>query len=149
MLQETQRKAWPRVLQVGRCFVKRHGKLLIVRRAGRDKHNAGKWEAPGGKVEEWQSVADAQKVEVRQETKLEIRIVHDFVCSYRYAIEGGREYKADFAVAEVEGSGAVVLNPKEHSDYRWVSYEQMLEYDLTDETRVAARVARTYLVNRH
>ena len=137
----------PPTLLVGRCFVKRDdGKLLIVRRALDDNHNAGKWEVPGGKVERGQGLADAQKREIWEETGLRVRVIRDFVCAYSYPIEGGRRYQAKFGIAQVVEDGKEVRLSHEHADHKWVSFEQMLDYDLADEVRSTARIAKRFLV---
>ncbi len=151
MLDEPQRPHYPRIMQVGRCFVQRKidGKLkhLILQRAGHEKHNAGKWEAPGGKLEYWQNFADAQKLETLQETGLNVEIVNELVCTIQRDLESGRPYLVKFAIARVIEDGRVLkINPDEHKAASWVSYEQMLDHDLTDEVRSAALMSKKELL---
>jgi 8-oxo-dGTP diphosphatase len=148
VLEVSQKHGWSPILLVGRCFVRRpDGKFLIVKRSPHDGHNPGKWEVPGGKVEAKESIANAQVSETFEETKLEVKLIRDFVGSYSYPIGNDRVYRAEFGVAEVIGDGRSVELSHEHADYRWVSYQQMLEYDLSSEVRAIANLAKRDLIS--
>jgi ADP-ribose pyrophosphatase YjhB (NUDIX family) len=63
----------PRVVLVIRSIILRNdGKILIVRRSENDSHLPGVWEFPGGKLDEGQNLSVAQKLEVKQETGLDV-----------------------------------------------------------------------------
>ncbi len=140
----------PPVVLVARCFVKRNdGLLLLLKRSSADRRNPNKWEVPGGKAEHGQNIAEAQAAEVMQETGLVVQTTQPLVFPWSHLIKKGPYhgsiYLALFSVTEVV-SGRLSLS-EEHSDCVWVSYCEMLTYDLTYEVRVAADVLRSYLVN--
>lgn len=137
------RERRPRVLLVNRCFVRsRDGRFLIIKRAPTDANNAEKWECPGGKVEEGEDVAQALEKEVVEETGLMVNVASSLVYAASFMIGAGRyrghNYLALFCVANVVG-GTLTLS-EEHTEYAWVTYEQMMAYDLTMEVRKAAIV---------
>lgn len=139
----------PRVVLVTRCFVvrRRDKKLLLIQRSLASGHNGGKWEVPGGKVDEGQTLLDAQKREVKEETNLEVRPILTLVYAHSRVIKDG-EYKGLpyvtlFSVTRVT-RGRVVIS-KEHISYKWVSYEEMLTHNLTLEVRKAAIVLKSHL----
>jgi 8-oxo-dGTP diphosphatase len=53
------------------AILARNGRILLTRRAP-GKHLAGRWEFPGGKVEEWETPEAALAREVREELDLEV-----------------------------------------------------------------------------
>jgi len=127
---------------VSRCFVKRDdGLILLIKRSLDDSHNPGKWEAPGGKLEQGEDVTRALEHEVIEETRLVVRPVSSLahIDSFIIGDNGkylGFSYIVVFGIAEVIGNAQVVLSD-EHTEYVWVPYEKMFEYDLTPETRKA------------
>jgi len=106
------------VAAVGGLIVNSDNELLLVRRA-RDP-GKGKWGLPGGFVDRGESIEDALRREILEETQL---VVRD--CSLlttgpnRYTYQGVTADVVDlFYVCEVEGS-SVDLAENELSDYRW------------------------------
>jgi len=56
------------------CFICKDGKILLQRKAN-GRFGAGKWNMPGGKVKENESIQDAVKREVEEETGLKLKDV--------------------------------------------------------------------------
>jgi 8-oxo-dGTP pyrophosphatase MutT (NUDIX family) len=133
----------PRVLLVHRCFMKRveDERFLLIRRSPTDTNNAGKWETAGGKVEIGQSLAFALETELLQETGLVVRSTHPPTHISDFYIPSGKyrkhTYLALFSIGRIVPGGVVRLS-HEHTDYVWVTYDEMLAYDITEEVRKAA-----------
>ncbi len=139
----------PRVVLVNRCFVKREdSKLLIIKRSPTDKHNATKWEVPGGKVDEGQDLVHAQEREVMEETGLLVEPTERLVFVDSYLIGDGQyaglPYVTLFSITKIIG-GNIALSD-EHTDHAWVDYDEMLTYNLTQQVRKAAIVLRPRLI---
>lgn len=135
----------PRILLVSRSFVQDHnnGKLLIIKRASTDNRNPNLWECPGGKLDEGQDLAGAQKREVFEETGLIVETTFPLVFADSRIIEDGDykglPYVVLFSITKVVG-GTLTLS-SEHSEYAWATYGAMLsQYDLTYEVIKAALV---------
>ncbi len=137
----------PRVVLVNRCFVRHEGKMLIIQRSLTDTSNAGKWEVPGGKLDEGQDLTHAQEREVMEETGLLVRPIHPLVFVDSFVIGTGRykglPYVVLFSIGQLMG-GSFALS-EEHMDHAWVTYEEMLARDLTAEVRKATIILRDYL----
>jgi 8-oxo-dGTP pyrophosphatase MutT (NUDIX family) len=93
--------------------------ILVLKRS-----DNGKWNFPGGKVEPGENLEEAAAREVLEETGLSIkpsRIVHVFSNA---TDDNGTFVFVIFTAATANSD--VKLN-KEHSEYRWVNYEQLVE----------------------
>lgn len=130
----------PKVILVMRSIVRNtDGRILIVQRAADDNHNPNMWEFPGGKLEQGQDVSDALNRELEEEIGLQV-IVDQQVAYFesRFLSKGkyaGSSYLVLIGTSRVENS-AVTLS-FEHQDHKWVTTQEVLEYDLTPESRNA------------
>ena len=104
------------------------GKILILKRSTDSKTNPGKWELPGGKVDQGESFDHALIREVYEETKLKISLEH---------VVGASEQNLHIIRAvHIIMSGKIVegeLNlSAEHEGYAWVTIETLPDYELAD-----------------
>lgn len=65
----------------------REGRLMLCRRP-EGKELAGKWEFPGGKLEEGESPEQALERELREELAIDVRVGRVIRCSARAAGQG-------------------------------------------------------------
>jgi 8-oxo-dGTP pyrophosphatase MutT (NUDIX family) len=146
---KSKRNQRPRIVLVNRCFVLHNdGRILVIRRSDSDTNYAGKWEVPGGKVDVGQDLTHAQEREVMEETGLYVEPVERLMVADSYVIGTGPykglPYVVLFSICNAVG-GALALS-EEHTDSAWVTYSELLSYDLTPEVRKAAIVLQPYLV---
>jgi len=104
------------------------GKILILKRSTDSKTNPGKWELPGGKVDQGESFDQALIREVYEETQLKISLEH---------VVGVSEQNLHLIRAvHIIMSGKIVegeLNlSREHEGYAWVFFENLPKYELAD-----------------
>ncbi|MFB6241814.1 MAG: NUDIX domain-containing protein [Candidatus Nanosalina sp.] len=99
---------------VALAILEKDGELLVLKRS-EETSSSGKWNFPGGKIEENEDREEAALRELREETSLEGEI-----------LESGDPYLNDGELGHwriftflVEAEGEVELN-SEHSDYRWL-----------------------------
>lgn len=141
--------ARPRILLVCRSFVKRRsdGKLLLIRRAGADRHLPGLWECPGGKLEEGQDLASVQEREVEEETGLLVKPILQLVYADSCVLTAGPyaklPYVVIFGISEPVG-GELALS-HEHDAYQWVTYTNLCAETCTLEVLKAAVVLEKHL----
>ena len=104
-----------------------NGNLLLLKRSLNSKGNPGRWEPPGGKIDQGESFETALR-EITEETSLITSIQH---------IAGTAESelpKIKIIHLILEGkleSGQVQLS-EEHTDYVWVKPEELKNLDLAD-----------------
>ncbi len=115
-------------LAVRVLLIDEDGKILIIKRSTNSKTNPGKWELPGGKVDQGESFDQALIREVYEETNLKIVLAHVVgVCEQNLPL---------IRAVHIIMSGKVVegeLNlSSEHEGYAWVFFEDLADYELAD-----------------
>ncbi|MBR2603646.1 MAG: type II toxin-antitoxin system RelB/DinJ family antitoxin [Bacilli bacterium] len=115
-----------KILDVVCALIMKDGKCLIARRNKND-HLNGRWEFPGGRR---QGLEDEKKTLERAfneifKMKVDIKdyLTHS-ICEYPGHIVDLKIYECDYV------SGEFKLDI--HSEYKWVSIEELLDYDLAD-----------------
>jgi 8-oxo-dGTP diphosphatase len=90
------------------------GRCLLLKRST-ESSNPGKWELPGGKVEQGESFEEALYREIQEETSLQVSIQHVVVV----AESDLPKVKAIHLIFKVQvESGQIQLN-HEHDEYVW------------------------------
>ena len=113
-------------LQVGvKAFITDgYGNYLMLKRVQPyEGESEQRWDIPGGRINVGEPIFDALAREIKEETGLtmqdEPRIVY---AQDILRIEGRHVVRLTF---EANAGGEVKLDPKEHSNYEWVSLEKM------------------------
>jgi 8-oxo-dGTP diphosphatase len=110
---------------VAAALIERDGRVLIGRRkAGRF---AGKWEFPGGKIEEGETPETCLKRELREELDIDAQIGPFFLSTvypYRHATIELLTYRARII------SGEISL--RDHTEVRWVAVGDLRRYDFPE-----------------
>ena len=107
------------------ALIEKNNKVLIARRSTGDSNVLGKWEFPGGKVEENENELRAIEREILEEFELVVKankFIINNICEYPTKTVDLRLYSCSYL------SGDFKLH--DHSEYRWVSKENILDYDL-------------------
>lgn len=113
------------MIKVVAALIEKDTKVLLAKRSTGDINVLGKWEFPGGKVEQDENEFDAIEREIKEEFELTIKakeFITNNVCEYPTKVVDLRLYKCDYVSGE--------FNLHDHSEYKWVDKEELLEYDL-------------------
>lgn len=106
-----------------------NGEFLVLKKSDSYDWKAGKWELPGGKIEEnvGEDRLDAARREVKDETEIKLKSLVDVV---RVEIgEFNEKYDVNcFILYSDSFSGEIQLSD-EHKDYRWVTAEEFRNMD--------------------
>ena len=118
------------------------GKLLLIRRG--TEPSKGKWSVPGGRVEFGETLEDALKREVREETGLEIE-VGDLAGVYELIVHptlnaqlstlGGLAHHYVIIDYFARVVGGELKAGDDADDARWVPTSALDEYQLTEHLR--------------
>lgn len=117
----------PYGLTVRAVIYDENGRILLLKRSSRSRNYPGKWEFPGGKVDQGERFDDALLREVREETGMSGRIKR-----YIGAAEAKLPHvNAIQLVMEVEARGTPSIS-HEHEGLIWVSLDGLLSMDMVD-----------------
>ncbi len=110
----------------------RNGRLLLLKRRP-DDFMPNLWEIPGGHVDPGETIPDAMRRELLEETGLALDAIVAYLGGYDYAGEFGRTRQWDF---EVTARGQVAEHP-EHTEYRWTTPNEWPNLAMSSEMRTS------------
>ena len=115
------------MLKVVAALIIKDGKMLIAKRSTGNKDVIGKWEFPGGKVEENETEKHAIEREIKEEFDILVR-AEKFITN---VISKDKKSEIDLKLYLCKYiDGKIKLN--DHSDYKWVDKDEIFDYDLAD-----------------
>jgi 8-oxo-dGTP diphosphatase len=100
-----------------------NGQILIAKRKANDKLG-NKWEFPGGKVETGETPEQSLKREIQEEFEIGITI-GDYLGESTYHYDHGSIRLLAYRVYWKDGD----LMPRDHSEFRWVSVNQLKDFE--------------------
>lgn len=106
---------------VGAVVAGADGRVLLLHRPA-DDYLGGLWELPSGGVEDGESLTEALRREVGEETGLEVTAVGACLGHFDYMSKSGRPTRQFNFTATVADGTAVTLT--EHDGYLWADREQ-------------------------
>ena len=112
------------MITVTAAILSKDNKILLARRNSKTKH-AGKWEFPGGKMEQDESGKQCLSREIKEEFSIDIT-VNEFFAESIHEYEHAKIRLLAYRITWVSGKMA----PKDHDRIAWVSPDKLLEYDL-------------------
>lgn len=112
------------MIDVTAAIIRRNGKVLIAKRSSTSSL-PNKWEFPGGKIDDGETPEECLKRELQEEFDI-IVDVGDYLTESVYQYEQKKIRLIAFQVSTE--ADFETLNA--HDDVRWVSAEELLDYDL-------------------
>lgn len=132
------------MITVVAALIEKEGKYLIAKRLGSDEALVGKWEFPGGKVEKNEEEKEAIEREIFEEFELKVKC-NDFICNnvceYPTKTVDLRLYSCDY----ISGK----FNLHAHSEYKWVSLDEINNYDLAEADLPLVKYIKEMFVCQH
>ena len=106
-------------------------KVLICKRKLTNEHQPGKWEFPGGKMEEGETIDETIIREFKEELDIDISAFHEL----RTLNEGNIEFTP--MMVKLLGGKAKLL---EHDEIKFVDKKEFFKMDLTKLSKEAGRI---------
>lgn len=111
---------------IAAAIIEKNNKILIAQRAKKDSL-FGKWEFPGGKVEQGETLQECLKRELFEELGIQAK-VGDYFCTSTFSYKDTLYDMCVFKVPSFEGE--IIL--KEHSAISWVTPDELSNYDFPE-----------------
>lgn len=103
------------------CAVLHHnGRVFIAKRADTKKFLPGKFELPGGHIENGEEIVAGLKRELREELGIEVN-VGDPVHVFTYMNGDDHVVEIDFLAELSKPDAEIHLHPEDHSEFRWAT----------------------------
>jgi ADP-ribose pyrophosphatase YjhB (NUDIX family) len=121
------------ILQVGvKIFLKNpEGKYLLMRRSPvKYPEVKGEWDIPGGRINPGSLLLENLRREVKEETQLEITSRPKLIYAQDIIINNEKHVVRLSYVGEANGEP--VLDTSEHMEYKWLSLEEMKQFQNMD-----------------
>ncbi len=119
------------------AIIQNEGKILIARRAA-DQRLAGKWEFPGGKVEDGESPEECLKRELEEEFGIQVE-VGEFITSNKHHYDHISIELLAFHTKYISGEFTLT----DHDTIEWVTPAELLNYDLAEaDVPIAEKLKR-------
>ncbi|MCK6614315.1 MAG: (deoxy)nucleoside triphosphate pyrophosphohydrolase [Ignavibacteriales bacterium] len=118
------------------ALIEKEGRILLAQRKEGMKLGL-KWEFPGGKLEEGESVEECIVREIKEELNLDIAVLYRMKENYHSYEYAGIHL---FPCVCVVTGGELLL--RDHAEVRWITPEEIFSYDLAEAD---IPVARAYL----
>lgn len=106
--------------------------ILIIRRTmikrGKENFEGGKWDIPGGTVEELEFPSVAAEREVKEEVNLDVTVERIVFEKSNIDTKKNKIFTTlIYSCRTVNNSETIELDLEEHDDYKWVTKEDILE----------------------
>lgn len=131
------------MIKVVAALIKKDNKYLIAKRSTGDINTLGKWEFPGGKVEQNENEMQAIEREILEEFELKVEakeFITNNVCKYPNKTIDLKLYKCEY----IEGN----FKLHAHSEYMWAKIDEITNFELAPADIPLAQYLITHYSNK-
>src|SRR3989338_5335551 len=118
-------------------FLHKGGKLFVAKRAKTKSFLPDIFEIPGGHIEFGETLEDGLRREIMEEFHIDI-IVQNVFHAFTYVSGNGAVHtiEVDYFAVMKDPAQEIQLNPHDHSEYAWVTKEEVDKYfDAKDQVK--------------
>ena len=121
------------VIAVKAIILNAQKEVLLLRRNDVDSIDGGMWDIPGGRAEDDESLENALRREVEEETSLHVE-VSSLHTGWTYQLNNGERLQGYTFLCSITCEYAVKLS-HEHSEYRWVKLSNIDAYNMHENLK--------------
>jgi len=115
-------------LTIKAVILDKMNKVLLLKRADKGLKNAGKYDLPGGWLEEGESARETLKREIKEETNLDDVNIGALIRFSEFKNEDEKISKfRGLRFIAYYNDGEIKLNPREHSEYAWLDIDEAIK----------------------
>lgn len=125
--------------QITACaFLNKDGKLLTAKRATTKDFLPGVYELIGGHVEFGETLEDCLIREFREELHIDIVVGNPFY-AFTYLADNNTNHivEVEFFAKMKDPNQHITLNSEDHSEFHWITKEEIEAYNFTEEEKRA------------
>ena len=110
------------------AIIENKGKYLVTQRPDDSRHNANRWEFPGGKVDFGEEPRSCLEREIHEELRIKIEAGDVFECSSHIYDKTKHIVLLGFYCRYISGD----IKNKDIKSYAWVTPNEMKNYDICE-----------------
>ena len=111
------------------CFVENNGQFILLYRQAH-KANGNKWGLPAGKVNPGETIHQAIVREIFEETGIQVLESNIQHYDSMFVRNKGHDFVYHAFSIKLSTRPEVIINPKEHTEFIWVTPRDALQMDL-------------------
>ena len=115
------------MINVAKTVIEKDRKYLLIKRVATSKFFPDQWDFPGGKIHANEDPSNSAIRETREETSLNI-LIDNLMLEGDHTENGKQIHYRVYSTSSYEGK---VKLSEDHSEFAWLSREQMEEYKTT------------------
>jgi 8-oxo-dGTP diphosphatase len=124
--------------KIVRLVIKQGNSVLMLKRAKSD-HLSGLYELPGGGLNENEDIFSGAKRELYEETGLLIKDFFSKPDSFDFSAVSDNKKCRGYILNILPEKKEIVLNPHEHSEYKWVTINEIDNLDMLSNIRTVTK----------
>lgn len=106
------------------AWIQKDNKFLIIRRSSTDSFMPLTWDTPGGSLDFGEDSIHAVIRESKEEAGLDVKVIKLLYC-HNKVYKNNHHWFALVYECEIIGDSNIIIDPKEHDEYRWVTIEEL------------------------
>lgn len=109
----------------------RDGKVFLSLRGEKAKNERGKWETPGGGLDQWETMAQTIVREFKEEFGTEIEVVEELIAKDHIMLDEGQHWVAICFICRLIGKEPAILEPEKCAQIGWFTLDEAEKLPLT------------------
>ncbi len=132
MISQTKISDFNKKIDVVACYIQHDGKFVMLQRLPH-KSSGNQWGLPAGKVDPGETIEQAVKREIWEETGLEVQenALKHLGSLYVRNLETDIYY--DSFILTLDEKPKITIRPTEHQAFKWVTPEESLKMDMVHD----------------